>query len=110
MLPQAKTEPRLKKSCPSQKLPASRVPSTSSCLTSTPLVCSEDDLDNMAGVMNPIASGTGGLEFSRLQSDEIRRISVKRIHVTPALDSMLGPSPGGLHDPALGAIGALDAK
>ena len=64
----------------------------------------------MAGYVKPIASATGGLAFSRLPSDEIRKISVKRIQVTPALDSMLGPIPGGLHDPALGAIQALDAK
>ncbi len=64
----------------------------------------------MAGHVKPIPSATGGLAFSRLQSDEIRTISVKRIHVSPALDSMLGAIPGGLHDPALGAIQTLDAK
>jgi DNA-directed RNA polymerase I subunit RPA1 len=64
----------------------------------------------MAGYTKPTASATGGLAFSRLDSDEIRRISVKRVHVTPSLDSLFGPVPGGVHDPALGAIGALDAK
>ncbi|OAP56480.1 hypothetical protein AYL99_09659 [Fonsecaea erecta] len=64
----------------------------------------------MAGYVKPIPAATGGLAFSRLQSDEIRKISVKRIHVTPALDSMFGPIPGGLHDPALGAIQALDTN
>lgn len=64
----------------------------------------------MAGLANPIASATGGLEFSRLTSEEVRKISAKRIHVTPALDTMLGPIPGGLYDPALGAIQALDIK
>ncbi len=64
----------------------------------------------MAGHTKPVPSATGGLAFSRLEADEIRKISVKRIHVSPALDSMLGPIPGGLHDPALGAIQALDAK
>ncbi|KAJ9610702.1 hypothetical protein H2200_005479 [Cladophialophora chaetospira] len=64
----------------------------------------------MAGHTKPIPSATGGLAFSRLQSDEIRKISVKRIHVSPALDSMFGPILGGLHDPALGAIQALDAN
>jgi len=64
----------------------------------------------MASYTKPIASATGGLAFSRLQSDEIRRISAKRVHVTPALDSLFGPVPGGVHDPALGAIGALDIK
>ena len=64
----------------------------------------------MAGYTKPVASATGGLSFSRLQSHEIRRISVKQIHLSPALDSLFEPVPGGLHDPALGAIAALDAK
>lgn len=64
----------------------------------------------MAGYTKPLASATGGLSFSRLSSDEIRKISVKRIHVTPPLDSLFGPIPGGVHDLALGAIQTLDAK
>ncbi|EXJ86793.1 DNA-directed RNA polymerase I subunit RPA1 [Capronia epimyces CBS 606.96] len=64
----------------------------------------------MAGYNKPLSSATSGLAFSRLPADEIRRISVKQIHVTPALDSMFGPIPGGVHDLALGAIQALDAN
>lgn len=64
----------------------------------------------MAGNVKPLSAATGGLAFSRLPSDEIRKISVKQIHITPALDSMFGPIPGGVHDLALGAIQALDAK
>lgn len=64
----------------------------------------------MAGYPKPLPSATAGLAFSRLPSEEIRKISVKQIHVAPALDSMFGPIPGGLHDLALGAISALDAK
>ncbi len=64
----------------------------------------------MAAHQKPLPSATGGLAFSRLPSDEIKKISVKQIHVTPALDSMFGPIPGGVHDLALGAISALDAK
>jgi len=64
----------------------------------------------MAAYTKPLSSATGGLAFSRLSSDEIRKLSVKQIHVTPALDSMLGPVPGGVHDLALGAIKALEAK
>lgn len=56
----------------------------------------------------PLASSTAGLAFERLSQDEIRKISVKRIHATPALDSMHQPVPGGLYDPALGAIQSLD--
>ncbi|RMD40401.1 hypothetical protein DV735_g4715, partial [Chaetothyriales sp. CBS 134920] len=56
----------------------------------------------------PLASATTGVDFGRLSADEIRRISVKRINATPALDSMLGPVPGGLYDPAMGALAALD--
>ncbi|KAK5464617.1 hypothetical protein LTS15_001179 [Exophiala xenobiotica] len=64
----------------------------------------------MAAYQKPLPSATGGLAFSRLPSDEIRKISVKQIHVAPALDSMFGPIPGGVHDLALGAISALDAN
>ena len=62
----------------------------------------------MAGYISPLASATGGLEFSRLPPEEIRKISVIRINATPTLDSMHGPVPGGLHDPAMGAIQSLD--
>ncbi|RMZ89544.1 hypothetical protein DV736_g3224, partial [Chaetothyriales sp. CBS 134916] len=62
----------------------------------------------MAGLALPLASATSSVDFGRLSAEEIRRISVKRIHVTPALDSMLGPVPGGLYDPAMGALAALD--
>ncbi|KIW10643.1 hypothetical protein PV08_11607 [Exophiala spinifera] len=64
----------------------------------------------MAGYPKPLPSATAGLAFSRLPSEEIRKISVKQIHVSPALDSMFGPVPGGVHDLALGAISALDAN
>lgn len=57
---------------------------------------------------SPLASTTAGLDFSRLSHDDIRKISVKHIHITPALDSMHQPVPGGLYDPAMGAIQALD--
>ena len=62
----------------------------------------------MAGYIQPLASATSGISFSRLSHDDVLKTSVKRIHATPAIDSMLGPTPGGLHDPALGAIQALD--
>ena len=62
----------------------------------------------MAGHINPLAAKPGSVTFSRLQADEVERISVKRIHVAPSLDSLLNPIPGGLYDPALGSIRALD--
>ncbi|KAJ9659303.1 hypothetical protein H2198_003179 [Neophaeococcomyces mojaviensis] len=58
----------------------------------------------------PIPSATGGIEFGRLSSEDVKKLSVKRIHVTPTLDSMFGPMPGGVHDLALGAINVLDAN
>ncbi|RMZ77869.1 hypothetical protein DV738_g4098, partial [Chaetothyriales sp. CBS 135597] len=64
-----------------------------------------------AEVLSAFADNTSprfGVDFGRLSAEEIRRISVKRINVTPALDSMLGPVPGGLYDPAMGALAALD--
>ena len=62
----------------------------------------------MAGQIAPLASGTSGLDWGRMPAEEIRKISVKRIHATPSLDTMLGAVAGGLYDPALGAIQALD--
>jgi len=58
----------------------------------------------------PIPSAPTGIEFGRLTSEDIYKLSVKRIHVTPTLDSMFGPMPGGVHDLALGAINVLDAS
>lgn len=58
----------------------------------------------MADSLNPTASFIGDVEFSRLSIDEIKRLSVKKIHVTPTFDTFQQPTPGGLHDPALGAI------
>ena len=58
---------------------------------------------------SPIAAAPSGIEFGRLTSEDIKKLSVKRIHVTPTLDSMFGPMPGGVHDLALGAINVLDA-
>ena len=63
---------------------------------------------NMSKFPSPLASSLGDVEFSRLSADEIKRVSVKRIHVTPTFDSLGGPAPGGLYDPALGAVRALD--
>ena len=62
----------------------------------------------MAGYISPLASSAGGLEFCRLPAEEVRKISAVRVNATPTLDSMHGPLPGGLHDPAMGAIQALD--
>jgi hypothetical protein len=63
---------------------------------------------DMSKFPSPLASSLGDVEFSRLSADEIKRVSVKRIHVTPTFDSLGGPAPGGLYDPALGAVRALD--
>ena len=62
----------------------------------------------MAGNTTPLASRTGAVTFSRLQADEIKRISVKKIHVAPTLDSMNNPVLGGVYDPAMGSIRSLD--
>lgn len=62
----------------------------------------------MSKFPTPLASSLSNVEFSRLSADEIKRLSVKKIHVTPTFDSLGGPVPGGLYDPALGAVKALD--
>lgn len=62
----------------------------------------------MANSNNPIPGGAGGIEFSRLPADEIRRVSVKKIWNDTTFDSLLQPSPAGLYDPAMGALRDLD--
>lgn len=58
----------------------------------------------MAKSTNPTAFSIGDVEFSRLSTEEIKKISVKRIHVIPTFDQFQQPTPGGLHDLALGAV------
>lgn len=58
----------------------------------------------MASFAVPTASMLTDVEFGHLTADEIKKISVKRIHVTPTLDSFNNPTPGGLYDPALGCV------
>jgi len=60
---------------------------------------------NMANFARPVASSIRGIDFGVLTDEEIKAISVKRIHNTPTLDSFNNPVPGGLYDPALGAWG-----
>ena len=62
----------------------------------------------MANYAQPVASTVNDVEFSRFSAEEIKKISVKRIHVTPTFDTFGGPVPGGLYDPAMGAV--LDKK
>lgn len=57
----------------------------------------------MTSFTKPVSSSIGGLEFGFLSDEDIKAISVKRIHNTPTLDSFNNPVPGGLYDPALGA-------
>ncbi|KAL2006706.1 hypothetical protein VTN00DRAFT_9374 [Thermoascus crustaceus] len=59
----------------------------------------------MANFARPVASSIGGIDFGVLTDEEIKAVSVKRIHNTPTLDSFNNPVPGGLYDPALGAWG-----
>jgi DNA-directed RNA polymerase I subunit RPA1 len=62
----------------------------------------------MSKYPNPLASSLRDVEFSRLSADEIKKVSVKRINVTPTFDTLGGVAPGGLYDPALGAVRILD--
>ena len=64
----------------------------------------------MADSASPIASSVGRIDFSHLSAEEIQRVSVKRIRVSPTFDSLGGPVLGGLYDPALGAIKPLDKR
>ncbi|BDD64349.1 hypothetical protein MPDQ_000327 [Monascus purpureus] len=59
----------------------------------------------MANFARPVPSSIAGVDFGFYSNEEIKAISVKRIHNTPTLDSFNNPIPGGLYDPALGAWG-----
>ena len=59
----------------------------------------------MANFARPVTSSIEGIDFGILTDEEIRAISVRRIHCTPTFDSFNSPTPGGLYDPALGAWG-----
>ena len=59
----------------------------------------------MANFARPVASSVAGIDFGVYSNEEVKAISVKRIHNTPTLDSFNNPVPGGLYDPALGAWG-----
>ena len=56
-------------------------------------------------ISRPVATSIEGVNFSILSSEEILRLSVKRITNPQAIDPiLLHPNPNGLYDPALGAI------
>ncbi|KAJ5091454.1 hypothetical protein NUU61_006324 [Penicillium alfredii] len=59
----------------------------------------------MVNFARPVASTISGVDFNVYSEEEIKALSVKRIHNTPTLDSFNNPVPGGLYDPALGAWG-----
>lgn len=59
----------------------------------------------MANFARPVASSIAGVDFQVYSDEDIKAISVKRIHNTPTLDSFNNPVPGGLYDPAMGAWG-----
>lgn len=59
----------------------------------------------MATFARPVASSLAGINFDVYSDEDIKAISVKRIHNTPTLDSFNNPVPGGLYDPALGSWG-----
>lgn len=55
-------------------------------------------------ISQPVASSIGSVDFGFLSSTEIKALSVKRIQNPTTFDTLLHPIPGGLYDPALGAI------
>ena len=56
-------------------------------------------------ISQPVASYIGSVDFGFLSAEEIKRLSVKHIRNPNTLDTLLNPIPGGLSDPALGAVG-----
>ncbi|KAJ6145687.1 DNA-directed RNA polymerase I subunit [Penicillium chermesinum] len=59
----------------------------------------------MVSFSRPVASNIAEVGFTVYSNEEIKKLSVKRIHNTPTLDSFNNPVPGGLYDPAMGAWG-----
>ncbi|KUL88690.1 hypothetical protein ZTR_05210 [Talaromyces verruculosus] len=59
----------------------------------------------MSSFARPVASELASVDFSVYTSEDIKKISVKRIFNTPSLDSLHNPIPNSLYDPALGAWG-----
>ena len=53
-------------------------------------------------ISNSLPSSVTKVSFSFLTSDEIRRISVRKITNPVLLDDLNRPNVGGLYDPALG--------
>lgn len=56
-------------------------------------------------ISQPVASYIGSVDFGFLTAEEIETLSVKKIHNATTFDALLNPSPGGLHDAALGSWG-----
>lgn len=54
-------------------------------------------------ISQPISSYIESVNFGFLSSDDIKALSVKKIHNPTTFDSLLYPVPGGLYDAALGA-------
>lgn len=59
----------------------------------------------MVSFSRPVASSIAGVGFTVYSDEEIKRLSVVKVHNTPTLDSFNNPIPGGLYDPAMGAWG-----
>lgn len=59
----------------------------------------------MTSFARPVASELAAVDFSVYSSEDIKKISVKRIFNTPSLDSLHNPIPNSLYDTALGAWG-----
>lgn len=50
--------------------------------------------DTMVSFSRPVASNIAGVGFTVYSNEEIEKLSVKRIHNTPTLDSFNNPVPG----------------
>jgi hypothetical protein len=69
------------------------------------VLCSHKGPLRMSSFARPVPSTLAAVDFSIYSSDDIKKISVKRIFNTPSLDSLNNPVPSSLYDPALGAWG-----
>lgn len=56
-------------------------------------------------IASPVGSEITSVDFGFLNSDDIKKLSVKQIVSPDTLDKLQHPIPGGLYDLALGAFG-----
>jgi len=56
-------------------------------------------------ISQPVAAAIAAVRFGFLTDEDVKKLSAKRITNQTTFDELLHPTPSGLHDLALGAVG-----